>query len=200
MKAVIKIIKKIAKKFLEKAGIFVRHPMNYILPAEAKRVLLYTGGDTFYGIVDLKRIARYQAHQSGSHPFLELYYEARALTETPDFLAKESRLYTISELIQNHVFKNEVPGHFAECGCFRGHSSFVISTLLKQQGFQDTFWIFDSFEGISEKTAEDNKGEGAGVPQNFLKAPLEHLTKILKPFAFVSIHKGWKRCFVTGLF
>jgi O-methyltransferase len=191
MKAVIKTIKETAKIFLRKIGISTHHPENYILPAETKRVLIYTAGDTLYGIVDLKRIARYQAHQSGSHPFLELYYEARTLTETPDFLAKETRLYTISELIQNHVFRNEIPGHFAECGCFRGHSSYVIASLLKQQEFQDTFWIFDSFEGISEKSPEDKKGEGAGVPQNFLKAPLEHLKKVLKPFPFVSIHKGW---------
>ena len=191
MKTVIKIIKENAKKFLRKIGIFTHNPRNYILPAKAKRVLLYTAGDAFYGIVDLKRMARYRAHQSSPHPFLELYYEARDLTETPDFFAKETRLYTISELIQNHVFKNKIPGHFAECGCFRGHSSYTIASLLKQQNFQGTFWIFDSFEGISEKTPEDNEGEGAGVPQKFLMSTQEHLKEILKPFPFVSIHKGW---------
>jgi len=191
MKTVIRTIKEIAKIFLRKIGIFTHDPRNYILPAKAKRVLLYTAGDEFYGIVDLKRMARYRAHQSSPHPFLELYYRARDLTETPDFFAKETRLYTISELIQNHVFKNRIPGHFAECGCFRGHSSYTIASLLKQQNFQDTYWIFDSFEGISEKTPEDNKGEGAGVPQNFLISTQEHLKEILKPFPFVSIHKGW---------
>ena len=34
-------------------------------------------------------------------------------------------------------------------------------------------------------------GEGAHVPQDFLKAPLDHLKKVLKPCPFVSIHKGW---------
>jgi O-methyltransferase len=191
MKTVIKFIKKSAKSFFRTFGTFTLGRGDYILPAKAKRVLIYTAVDTLYGIVDLKRMARYQAHQSSSHPFLELYYQARALTKTSDFFAKESRLYTISELIQNHVFKNKIPGHFAECGCFRGHSSYVIATLLKQQSFQNTFWIFDSFEGISKKTPIDNKGEGAGVPQDFLKAPLENLKKVLEPFPFVSIHKGW---------
>ncbi len=191
MKTVIKTIKKAAKILLGKAGIFTHSPLDYILPAKAKRVLIYTAGDRLYGIVDLKRMARYRAHQSSPHPFLELYYQARDLTETPDFFAKETRLYTISQLIQNHVFKNKVPGHFAECGCFRGHSSYTIASLLKQQNFQDTFWIFDSFEGISKKTPIDNEGDGAGVPQDFLEAPLEHLKKVLEPFPFVSIHKGW---------
>ena len=192
MKSVVKIIKETTKIFLGKFGTFVHDPRNYILPAKAKRVLIYTAGDTLYGIVDLKRMARYRAHQSSPHPFLELYYQARDLTETPDFFAKETRLYTISELIQNHVFRNKIPGHFAECGCFRGHSSYTIASLLKQQDFQDTFWIFDSFEGISEKSPIDKKGEGARVPQkDYLKAPLEHLEQVLKPFPFVSIHKGW---------
>ena len=191
MKALIKSIKNFAKSILRKTGIFTHHPRDYVLPAEAKRVLVYTAGDMFYGLVDLKRMARYRAHQSGSHPFLELYDHARVLTETPDFFAKETRLYTISELIDNHVFKKGIPGHFAECGCFRGHSSYVIASLLKQQEFRHTYWIFDSFEGISEKSAIDNEGEGAGIPQEFLKATMENLQKVLQPFAFVSIHKGW---------
>ena len=191
MKTIIKSIKEAVKTLLRKIGIFTHHPRNYVLPAEANRVLLNTAGNTSYGIVDLKRMARYRAHQSGPHPFLELYYRARTLTDTPDFFAKETRLYTISQLIQNHVFKNEIPGHFVECGCFRGHSSYVIASLLKEQNFQEKFWIFDSFEGISKKSSVDNEGEGAGVPQDFLKAPQEHLQKILKPFPFVSIYKGW---------
>ena len=184
-------LKNIAKFILGKAGTVTHHPRNYVLPAEAKRVLVYTAGDTFYGLVDLKRMARYRAHQSGSHPFLELYEQARSITDTPDFFAKETRLYTISELINNHVFKKGIPGHFAECGCFQGHSSYVIASLLQQQDFQETYWIFDSFEGISDKSPVDNEGEGAGIPQDFLKATMENLQRVLKPFPFVSIHKGW---------
>ena len=191
MKTLIRAIKESAKSILRKFGTFTHHPRNYILPAEAKRVLVYTAGDVSYGLVDLKRIARYRAHQSSSHPFLKLYFQARELTDTPDFFAKETRLYTINQLIQNHVFKNKIPGHFAECGCFRGHSSYVTASLLKEQNFQGKFWIFDSFEGISKKSSVDNEGEGAGVPQDFLKAPQEHLQRILKPFPFVSIYKGW---------
>ena len=191
MKTMIKSIKNIAKFLLGKIGTITHHPRDYMLPTEATRTLVYTAGDTFYGLVDLRRMARYRAHQTGSQPFLELYNQAKDLTNTPDFFAKETRLYTISELINNHVFKREIPGHFAECGCFRGHSSYVIASLLKQQDFRDTYWIFDSFEGISDKSEIDNEGEGARVPQDYLKATMENLQSVLKPFSFVSIHKGW---------
>ena len=185
-------LKKIAKFFLRKIGTVTHHPSNFILPAEADRVLVYTAGDNWYGLVDFNRMARYRAYRQGSQAFLELYFKSRELTATPDLFAKETRLYTISELIENHVFKNNVSGHFVECGCFRGHSSYVISTLLKQHGFEETFWIFDSFEGISEKNPIDAAGEGARIPgKHYLRAPLENLQNVLQPFPFVSINKGW---------
>lgn len=49
-----------------------------------------------------------------------------------------------------------IDGEFAECGCWKGHSAYIISTILARHGFSKSFHIFDSFEGgLSDKTSED---------------------------------------------
>lgn len=55
-----------------------------------------------------------------------------------------------------HVIRNGVPGAFVECGVWRGGSSMAAALTYRQLGRQDTdFYLFDTFEGMSEPGKED---------------------------------------------
>ncbi len=71
----------------------------------------------------------------------------------------------------------KVEGDFCEFGCFRGDTSILIEKLLesyyKQTNSADNtdrkhLWIYDSFEGLPQKTQEDESAAG----DNFQKGAL----------------------------
>jgi len=191
MKTAANFVRKIAKRLLQKVGIDVHKPEEYVISTNAKRILIAKPKGTSFGLFRLDRIERYHTHKATPHPPVELYDQAKQIAQTPDFCAKEMRFYTLSEVIQNHVFRKNLSGDIVECGCHKGHSTHIIASLLKQHNFQDTFWIFDSFEGISKKSPEDNEGDGYRIPEGVLKAPFDHVKNNLKDFPFTSLHKGW---------
>lgn len=64
-------------------------------------------------------------------------------------------------------------GDFVELGCYRGDTSVLLGKLLQknQSSISEAskhLWIYDSFEGLPEKTREDASGAGA----NFQKGEL----------------------------
>lgn len=88
----------------------------------------------------------------------------------------------------------EVPGDFVEFGCYKGDTSLLLAELLVEKsvdkvgksGGNDAkrLWIYDSFEGLPEKTAMDESVLGVNfksgelfvtkreVKQRFLRAGL----------------------------
>ena len=75
-------------------------------------------------------------------------------------------------------------GDFVELGCFEGDTSLLLAEILKNNNSEKKLWIYDSFEGLPEKTTEDfseagrdfKKGElfttKRFVKQRFLRANL----------------------------
>lgn len=71
-----------------------------------------------------------------------------------------------------------VSGDFVELGCYKGDTSVLLGQLLQSASPDSpnldsvpapkTLWIYDSFAGLPEKTAEDFSGAG----QNFQKGQL----------------------------
>ena len=62
---------------------------------------------------------------------------------------------TILELLESTVTAN-VPGDVVEFGCYKGDTSILLQKLLHSTGATDkTLWLYDSFEGLPPKTAED---------------------------------------------
>jgi len=55
--------------------------------------------------------------------------------------------------IAESSLRNE--GDFVELGCYRGETSVLLEKLLEKQGSKKKLWIYDSFEGLPKKTAED---------------------------------------------
>jgi len=96
--------------------------------------------------------------------------------------------------------------HVAECGCFLGHSTYMLSHILKASGFENTFHVFDSFEGLSDFTSEDLAPITSDIsadelrrlsPQNKphkkrpFAASLDVFEDLLSDFSFVKPYKGW---------
>ena len=65
-----------------------------------------------------------------------LYYEGlkKAQVEWTDNSHKRCRFYSLQQMVEL-VVKKGMHGDFAECGCWKGHSTFIISTLLAKNGF-----------------------------------------------------------------
>ncbi len=47
----------------------------------------------------------------------------------------------------------KLPGDFVEMGCYKGDTSILLAEVL--EGYDKKLWIYDSFEGLPEKRAED---------------------------------------------
>ena len=48
-----------------------------------------------------------------------------------------------------------VRGDLVELGCYRGDTSLLLERLIERVAPEKRLWIYDSFEGLPEKTAED---------------------------------------------
>jgi len=93
-------------------------------------------------------------------------------------------------------------GDVAECGCYRGLSSYLICSRMKQHraDFDGTgYQIFDSFQGLSAPQAEDTgpAPEGAQSPSpgdvqaGRFSASLADVKRALSAFPSVEYFRGW---------
>jgi O-methyltransferase len=91
------------------------------------------------------------------------------------------------------VLESGVAGDIVEFGCYIGTTSVFMARLLEQRREMKTFHVYDSFEGLPEKTSEDYSGAGEQFKVGELavskKQFLHEFQKAnLKP---PTIHKGW---------
>jgi O-methyltransferase len=130
---------------------------------------------------------------------MELYFEGldNAQVRWADNFSKQLRFYSLQQIVE-HILTLKLNGDFAECGCWKGHSSFIISTLLSKNNFQNQFHIFDSFEGgLSGKTSKDHNDKLELSAKEILKEKEifssleESVSKVLEKFDFVQIYEGW---------
>jgi hypothetical protein len=89
-------------------------------------------------------------------PFVDLYIEAMRRTQAmPVPLNRVHRVYRLSRLVEESL---ALEGETAECGCFRGLSSYMICATERQHRPDydgRSHHVFDSFEGLSPPQAED---------------------------------------------
>jgi O-methyltransferase len=93
------------------------------------------------------------------------------------------------------VLDKQVPGDVVELGCYIGTTSLFIRRLLDERGESDAraFHVYDSFEGLPEKTAQDESSVGAAFKAGELeiskKALLKefHVAGLQPPI----VHKAW---------
>lgn len=114
-------------------------------------------------------------------------------------LKRRDRFYSLVQLFRKTL---ELEGLVAECGCFRGLSSYLLCATFRDAdpGFDGNgYRIFDSFEGLSAPRAED-RVEGAGpevetlrqmTQQGYFSASLDWVKKSLQSFPGIQYYPGW---------
>jgi len=84
-------------------------------------------------------------------------------------------------------------GNIVELGCYVGTTSLFIRRLMNEYKAMDEFHVYDSFEGLPEKTQQDMSVAGdqfvAGALHATRRALLDNFKKahLAAPF----VHKGW---------
>lgn len=157
--------------------------------------LLRKKDDSDYVVVDRNYLDRYYVKNT----YVDRYRESMLVSrsETRDSFPKQCRYYGVYQMVL-HVLERNVEGAFAECGCWRGHSSHLIASMLRDAMQNRPLHIFDSFEGgLSEKGSED-KGLLATVDEGMVKkerqafsSKFEEVAAVLSPFDNVILHRGW---------
>jgi hypothetical protein len=129
---------------------------------------------------------------------IRLYYEGLEKSENQwsDNIYKQFRFNSLLQIVE-HVVKGKIDGEYAECGCWKGHSSYLICKTLSLNGYNKTYHIFDSFEGLSEKLPIDKhlryefSQEKIKEERRFFAATQEEVLRTLSGFNFVKLYKGW---------
>lgn len=136
-------------------------------------------------------------------PFSIRYEQGIETTGTPDRGSRRrARFYNLMGLLQQ---TQGLEGCVAECGCWKGLSSFLTCHAMRDAdpGFRgENYFVFDSFEGLSEPTSADRieksvilKGRdrrGAALkPAGAYAATLEDVKRVLSEFPDVTFIKGW---------
>jgi O-methyltransferase len=110
-----------------------------------------------------------------------------------DQVSREGLLLIWNSSIE--VLNNKVPGAFVEFGCYIGTTSLYLRRLLDEakQSTKREFHVYDSFEGLPEKVAQDTSPVGADFKEGALAV---HKKEFIEQFrkadlALPRIHKAW---------
>lgn len=85
----------------------------------------------------------------------------------------------------------KISGDFVELGCYKGDTSLLLAEVLK--GSDKRLWIYDSFEGLPEKSMEDESVLGKDFKEGeLLVTKREVKERFLRAgFKVPIIKKGW---------
>ena len=86
----------------------------------------------------------------------------------------------------------EISGDVVEFGCYEGDTSILLANEIRNQPDKWLF-LYDSFEGLPEKTAEDNSADGWRFKAGELKASPDTVQHKFKKYALPEpvIVKAW---------
>ncbi len=108
-----------------------------------------------------------------------------------DQMDKERLTLILKRLDQ--ALKHHIPGDIVEFGCYLGTTSLFIARLLEASTTIRRFHVYDSFEGLPDKTIEDASVAGSDFKAGELKASKRQLIRNFKHAHLKSplIHKAW---------
>lgn len=91
------------------------------------------------------------------------------------------------------VLGSNIPGAVVELGCYVGTTSLFIARLLQAQTKKRDFHVYDSFEGLPEKTKKDESPLGVQFKAGELNATKKTLVKNFRQaeLPLPVIHKVW---------
>lgn len=86
----------------------------------------------------------------GDKDFEEIFYKCKDYTMTQVY-----RMYSLY-LATRYISKNNIKGDFVECGVWKGGSAMLSAlTLLNLNDTARNFYLYDTYEGMSEPTEKD---------------------------------------------
>jgi hypothetical protein len=94
------------------------------------------------------------------------------------------RKFALQQLLR---LTQKVPGDTAECGVYKGCSSYIILASNRDASFNRMHHIFDSFEGLSTPSAKDGKYWS----ENDLSIGEKVVAENLSEFDKFKLYKGW---------
>ena len=131
--------------------------------------------------------------------YMERYHRgivASNVQDTDNFF-KQGRHYLLQQMLE-YALSVSNSLNVAECGCWKGHSSYLIADILAQNEFSGEFCIFDSFSGgLSDKQEEDENSrvnmtdEEIREEKQHFSSTEEDLHKTLSDFNFYKLFRGW---------
>ena len=98
-----------------------------------------------------------------------------------------------AELVLNELRQTlDLPGDVVEFGCYEGDTSILLADVLRNQP-DKWLYLYDSFEGLPEKTAEDKSADGWRFQAGELKASPDTVRSKFKKYDLPEpvIVKGW---------
>lgn len=89
------------------------------------------------------------------------------------------------------VITDDIPGDIVEFGCYIGTTSVFLAEKLQKTGRH--VWLYDSFEGLPDKTKEDTSAVGDHFKTGELVATKKQLEQNLRRFdrSSFSVKKAW---------
>jgi len=123
----------------------------------------------------------------------------RATKSRPWPVGRRARFHSLVRLLMD---TDSLDGDVAECGCFKGLSSYLMCDYLRRRNPNyrgSRYHIFDSFEGLSAPTLADDIPEEferarrikAMCVQGAFAASLDQVRRNLADFPDIAFHPGW---------
>lgn len=106
-------------------------------------------------------------------------------------IEEDELLVILNEL--NKVLSNQIEGDICEFGCFVGTTSLFIQRLLITNQSNKKLYLYDSFDGLPEKTKQDHSAAGADFISGELIATKSQLKLNFKKnnLPIPKIKKAW---------
>jgi O-methyltransferase len=114
-------------------------------------------------------------------------------------MVDEGSLIDLAQQVHATVLQG-TPGHFVECGVWRGGAAFLMALVLEQLQVRDRrVWLFDSFEGLPAPQPIDGPAAAdvAANPSRYFDNCIASLEEVqgaarqLGVESYLEIEKGW---------
>ena len=175
-----------------------------LLPSNIRSSLVYQLSESFKnqeGIIDSKTIFDFDVLQglSSKQEYIKTYRNCliKAGDQESDNIYKILRHLNLYSYIED-ILRRDIPGEFAECGCWNGNSLFATKYFIDKHNSTKSLHVFDSFEGgLSEFQKEDfNDGlinslsQAESTRKQFYSSYPKLISKTDK-LSRLYVNKGW---------
>lgn len=115
-----------------------------------RRLVLDTIGKMGYSVTKINKFTNSGCNDIKDSEFWEIYNLCKPYTMTT-----VERMYALYNSVI-YILTNNIKGDFVECGVWRGGSSMLVARMLFNRNVRDRkIYLYDTFEGMSEPTAND---------------------------------------------